>query len=308
MISALPPVSIGLPFFNAEEFLLDSIKSVFAQTHQDWELILMDDGSTDRSLEIARSIDDPRVRVFSDGENRKLAARLNEITALAKYNFIARMDADDLMSTTRIAQQLTLLISRPDIDLISAGVCSLSDECEPVGVRRVTAGHSVTAESLLLGRAGIVHGCILGRKQWFVRNPYREDLSKSQDTNLWVRSYANDDLKILIIPEPLYYYREDGNVTPQKLLLAYRIGRLTVREDARGPRFSPALQARALLNSYVKSGAVRVLRRMGKMSLIRGRRNHHEVSEADKSAIIAEIAAVRATAVPHVRTRKADFP
>ena len=66
MTSSLPPVSIGLPFFNAERFLIDAVKSVFAQTHQDWELILMDDGSTDRSLEIAKSIRDPRVRVYSD--------------------------------------------------------------------------------------------------------------------------------------------------------------------------------------------------------------------------------------------------
>src|SRR5690554_4188978 len=94
----LPSVSIGIPFFNAEAYLLDAIKSVFAQTHQNWELILLDDGSTDRSLEIARSIDDPRVRVYSDGQNKHLAARLNEIARLARYEYLARMDADDLMA------------------------------------------------------------------------------------------------------------------------------------------------------------------------------------------------------------------
>ena len=67
-------VSIAIPFYNAEKYLRDSIRSVFAQTHQDWELILMDDGSTDGSLAIAKSIKDPRVSVYSDGQNKKLAA------------------------------------------------------------------------------------------------------------------------------------------------------------------------------------------------------------------------------------------
>jgi len=62
-------ITIGMPFYNAEKYLADAIRSVFAQTYQDWELILMDDGSTDQSLEIAKSVDDPRVRVFSDGKN-----------------------------------------------------------------------------------------------------------------------------------------------------------------------------------------------------------------------------------------------
>src|SRR5699024_12652561 len=82
---SMPAISIGLPFYNAEEFLLDSIKSIFAQTYQNWELILIDDGSTDNSLSIAQSIDDPRVRLYSDGKNKKLAARLNEIAKLARH-------------------------------------------------------------------------------------------------------------------------------------------------------------------------------------------------------------------------------
>ena len=129
----LPPISIGIPFFNAERFLLDSIRSVFAQTHQDWELILVDDGSTDRSLEIAQSIADPRVSVYSDGKNKKLAARLNQIHTLAKFDFIARMDADDLMATDRIRRQLTflvriqILISLPRVCLRSLTTQSLTE-------------------------------------------------------------------------------------------------------------------------------------------------------------------------------------
>ncbi|MEN6400626.1 MAG: glycosyltransferase, partial [Armatimonadia bacterium] len=66
---ASPMVTVGLPFYNNESTLLDAVRSIFAQTFQDWELVLLDDGSTDGSLEIARSIDDPRVRVIADGQN-----------------------------------------------------------------------------------------------------------------------------------------------------------------------------------------------------------------------------------------------
>ncbi|MDN7131514.1 glycosyltransferase family 2 protein [Halomonas sp. MC140] len=302
---ALPPVSIGIPFYNAERFLLDSIKSVFAQTHQDWELILMDDGSTDRSLEIARSIDDPRVRVYSDGQNKKLAARLNEIHSLAMYDYVARMDADDLMAQTRIEQQLIMMLDRPELDLVATGVCSLTDGCEPVGIRCVASGHRITARTLLAGQSGIVHASVLGHREWFSRNPYREDLAKSQDTNLWVRAFSKDDLSIAIIQEPLYYYREDGNVTAEKLLLAYRIGRVTVREDASG-QFSFRVRAKALLTSYAKSATVTVLSLLGRIDMIRRRRNRQGIDEAEKAKVMCEIKAAREFEIPIVQSGRAE--
>ena len=92
-----PLLTVGIPFHNNEKTLLDAIRSIFSQTFQDWELILVDDGSTDDSLKLALSVEDPRVRVLpSDDQNRLLAARLNEITQAARGEFIARMDADDL--------------------------------------------------------------------------------------------------------------------------------------------------------------------------------------------------------------------
>ena len=294
---ALPPVSIGLPFYNSEQFLLDAIKSVFAQTHQEWELILVDDGSTDKSLDIARSIDDPRVRVYSDGKNKRLATRLNEINSLAKYDIVARMDADDLMDTDRIRKQLECLMEHPELDLVGTGVCSLTDDGEPVGIRRVSPNHHITEKALLAGQAGIVHASILGRKEWFMRNRYREDLPKSQDTNLWIRSFSKDDLNIAIIPEPLYYYREDGNVTANKLLLAYRVGRISIREDAKG-RFTNRVRTKGLMALYAKSSAVTLLNWLGKMDVIRRRRNQQGIEAAEKAKVLSEIQTVQALQLP----------
>src|SRR3954468_15780628 len=109
MVMASPRVTIGLPFVNSGETLPNAIRSVFAQTYDDWELILCDDGSTDISLEIARSVRDARVRVLSDGKNVGLPCRLNQIAAVARGEMLARMDADDLMHPNRIAAQVALL-------------------------------------------------------------------------------------------------------------------------------------------------------------------------------------------------------
>ncbi len=92
-----------------KNILEDAIKSVLAQTFQDWELILVDDGSTDRSLEIARSFVDSQIRIISDGYNRRLPYRLNQIISEAKYDIIARMDADDLMAVDRLEKQIKVL-------------------------------------------------------------------------------------------------------------------------------------------------------------------------------------------------------
>ena len=74
-----PLVTVGIPFYNNQDTLLNAIRSVFAQTFEDWELLLVDDGSVDSSLDIARSIDDPRVRVLPpDGYNRRLPANRAE--------------------------------------------------------------------------------------------------------------------------------------------------------------------------------------------------------------------------------------
>lgn len=292
-----PLVTIGIPFYNAEDTLFDAVRSVFAQTHTNWELILLDDGSTDRSLEIARSIDDSRVRVYSDGLNKRLAARLNEMRSLVRSEYMARMDADDLMAPTRIQRQLEAFAASPDIDLVSTGVCSLTDDHEPVGVRYVEARHTIHPRKLLGGHSGIVHASILGRKAWFERNAYSEDLPISQDTNLWVRAYSRGDLRAAFVAEPLYYYREDANVSSRRLLLAYRIGRQTILRDA-ASGFSFADRAVAFAACTGRTVAVHVLERLGRMDAVRARRNPVLLDESEKQRLTREIAAIRSVDLP----------
>jgi glycosyltransferase involved in cell wall biosynthesis len=292
----LPAVTIGIPFFNAEKTLLDAVRSVFAQTHCDWELILLDDGSTDGSLDIAMSIDDPRVRVYSDGRNKRLATRLNEMARLARFDFLARMDADDLMSKGRIERQLRVLVDDEGLDLVSAGVVSMSDGYAPLGIRCVPVDHAVSTRAVLAGRSGIVHAALLGRRDWFLRNAYDEALKVSQDTNLWIRAYAKGDMKVKVLPEPLYFYREDGNVTSAKLREAYRVLRRTLVADT--STFPVQERLRAYANACMKSMAVSALDSLGRLDILRGRRNDLPLPETFRMQIKQETDAIRALELP----------
>ena len=291
MNEALPFVSISISFFNAESTLLDAVRSVFAQTHKNWELILIDDGSTDNSLELARSINEPRVRVYSDGENKKLAARLNQAITLSKYDFIARMDADDLMAPDRIEKQLKILTERKDIDLVSTGVLSLSDENTPVGIRVVPEGHVLTAKNILRAQSGIIHASVLARKSWYQRNNYREDYPAAEDSELWVRAYSKSDLKVFFIREPLYFYREDGNVTKEKLLRGYGLGRRLIRDSATS-NFSFYLKINTFIRSFSKTAFVILMSFFNRLDFLRERRNRGCASDSEMSEYLSCIKSI----------------
>lgn len=222
-------ITVAIPFYNAERYLLDAIRSVFAQTYREWELILIDDGSTDRSLEIANSINDPRVRVVSDGKNKKLASRLNEATKLAKYEYIARMDADDLMVPDRLQIQYDILMSNPQYDLVTSGIYSVLNDLTIVG-KRGSAYWGATFEEIISRKKGITHAAILARRSWYERNKYDEKLTIAQDLELWVRTSLKKDLKVISLSNPLYIYREENNVLLNKLLRAYSVENQLVRK------------------------------------------------------------------------------
>ncbi|GFO55066.1 hypothetical protein GMSM_20730 [Geomonas sp. Red276] len=291
------PISIGIPFYNAEAFLADAIRSVFAQSYQDWELILVDDGSTDGSLEIARSVRDPRVRVISDGTNKRLPYRLNQITAEARYPLIGRMDADDLISPTRFEKQVRILDEHPELDLVTTGVCSVTNDRRPVGVRCGSPDDEITGRGLLTCRCAVVHAAMLGRRAWFQRNPYDPAANRAEDYELWLRAFSKNDFKLHILNEPLYYYREEENITPKRLIASYRSQRGLYRRYA-FLGLSRGEVAVMLLKSLGKSLTIRLLAACGRLDLLLERRNSPIEDVNLVSHFDREIQQVLATRVP----------
>ena len=289
----LPAVTIGIPFYNAETTLLDAVRAVFSQTHENWELILLDDGSTDGSLKLARSIRDPRVRVYSDGKNLRLAARLNQMTKLAKHEFIARMDADDLMAPERIEKLLSILHLHEEYDLVSCATYSIDASSSLKGFRG-NEEFSYTFDGILRKSQRFLHAGLIARKSWYQRNRYDESLPVGQDTDLWLRAAKIGDFRAASVAEPLYMYREEGNVTQKKLLAAYRMERSKVASyiDNYLDRYV------FLLKSLIKSLVVIVMGRAGVLGYLLQRRNNKIVDDNLRKGFDKACERVLATKIP----------
>jgi glycosyltransferase involved in cell wall biosynthesis len=206
-MKAPPPLTIGIPFLDEETSLAAAVRSILCQSMSDFELLLVDDGSRDRSLEIARSFRDPRVMVHSDGRHLGLAARLNEITQRARSELVARMDGDDVSHPTRVARQLEVLASS-GADAVGtwAGIFDDADRCRPpFAVIEVRPLPSTNRAAAALRRGTLIHASMMARRGWMLAHPYDEGLSFAEDRDLWVRTAS--DSTFAVVPEPLYAIR-----------------------------------------------------------------------------------------------------
>lgn len=217
-------VSIGIPFYNPGEVFAESIRSVLNQSYSNFELILLDDGSSDQSLAIAQSFDDDRIRVISDGNNLGLPNRLNQLIDLANGEYIARMDADDLISENKLAQQVAMLDSDTSINLVSTGICSITDNNQVIGYRlpSSTKKLNISVNDTILGRAEIAHATILARKSWYQRNRYNPQAKLMEDYQLWIDASMKQDLDVGYLALPAYFYREESSVSSKKAIKAYK--------------------------------------------------------------------------------------
>lgn len=208
-------VTIGLPFYNAEKYLALAIESVLQQTYTDWELLLLDDGSTDNSLSIAQSYaqKDSRIKVISDGKNKNLATRLNELPSLAQGLYLARMDADDIMHSARIERQLAVLKAHPEIDVLGTNAYIINDENAVTSTR-----YPITPKNTLTRVKSFIHPTIIAKKQWFLENPYDTKALRMEDAELWYRTHSK--YHFVRLNEPLMFYREVGNNYYKKYFLA----------------------------------------------------------------------------------------
>ncbi len=115
-----PSISIIMPLYNSAAHLSLALESILRQTFSDWELLIMDDGSTDDGLEIVRQYDDDRIKLVSDGTNRGQSYRYNQAAQLAKGEYIAIMHSDDIAREDRLEKQYHFLTKHPEIGLVAS--------------------------------------------------------------------------------------------------------------------------------------------------------------------------------------------
>jgi len=261
-------VTIAIPFLNARRYLADSVRSVFAQTHDEWELLLVDDGSSDGSLDVVRHLDDPRVRLLSDGSHCGLAARLNQIACLAHGTYLARMDADDLMHPKRIERQLACLSANPSVDLVDTATVTVDENLTPRGIR---GDRPLDLRPEVVLRAGLlIHPTVMGRADWFRRNRYDPVYVRAEDRELWSRTIATATFGRVC--EPSFFYREGPAGHLKNYLSTERTVRAILRRD--GPPLVGRRLARLLvMRSRLKSMAYRIGTTLGLQDRLIARRN-----------------------------------
>lgn len=203
-----PTLCVVIPVFNAEAYLAQALASVQLQTFADWELIVLDDGSTDASVEIARAFaaTDPRITVQHDGQNRGLVFRLNQMPTLTTAPLLARMDADDLMHPERLARQVEVFARRSELDVLGTAAYAIDQSSEPYGFK---AAPPIPEDAAgFLAASPLIHPSVMLRRAWLAQHPYDACYERAEDYELWWRTQSHT--VFMNLPEPLLFYRERG--------------------------------------------------------------------------------------------------
>lgn len=207
---APPTVTVAMPVYNGGEYLRLAVLSIVKQTFTDWELLIIDDGSTDDSLDTIADIRDERIRVLRDGTNKGLAARLNEAIDLARGRYLARMDQDDVSYPERFARQVEVLEKDPLLDLVAVIALRISKDNKITGILPWSARENDVCARPWRGFY-LPHPTWMGRIEWFKKYRYRVPGPYfCEDQELLLRSY--EESRFDVIREPLFAYRRGEEI------------------------------------------------------------------------------------------------
>lgn len=196
-----------MSMYNSEGTIAAAIRSILSQTYQNWELCLIDDGSSDFSLEQMRRFSDPRIRIISDGRNKGLAARLNEAVRLSRGKYCARMDSDDIMYPERLAEQVAWLDRHPEVDLLATRVMVFDDAGRALGCHSHALKHKEIC-ARPWDAFPLAHPTWMMRREWIVKFGYRVNSFMSEDQDLLLR--AHRDSTFACLPKILLGYRQSS--------------------------------------------------------------------------------------------------
>jgi glycosyltransferase involved in cell wall biosynthesis len=206
MASASPLISVVLPLYNGELYIEEAINSILNQTFKDFELLIINDGSKDRSAEIVKNMSDERIILISQ-KNTGMAGALNHGLSIAKGQLIARQDADDISHPDRFQKQVDFLKNNPDCALVGTWARIFSDKGSKSRFHQHPTGN-LTLKLLLLFNNPFVHSSLMIKKSALDEVGYFDTFKDQliQDYELWSRIAAK--FEIANIPEVLQDYRE----------------------------------------------------------------------------------------------------
>lgn len=200
-----PKVTVLMSVYNSERYLREAINSILNQTFKNFEFLIVNDGSTDETLGILQSYNDSRIKIHNNKKNIGLVKSLNKGLKMAKGEYIARQDADDISVSERLEKELTFLIAHPDYATVGSFIKVIDEN----GKESSTIEKPITdldIKNFLKKSNCIAHGSSMIRKSClFDVGLYDESMSNSEDYELWLR--ISEKYKLANIPEYLYFWR-----------------------------------------------------------------------------------------------------
>lgn len=225
--TALPAVTVLLPVYNAGEHLRAAVLSILGQSHDDIELLAINDGSTDGSGDVLDSIDDDRMRVIHQ-ENHGLAETLNIGLRHASHEFVARMDQDDLSLPGRLEAQVRVLSSRPEVGAVACCYELMDESGVRTGSVHLPADDDYLARQLYF-RNVLPHGAMMLRRSAVLDVGGYRSIGPAEDYDLWTRLSLK--WRMTSLPEVLFRYRvtasgmsQTGTRRQRELLRSVRAG------------------------------------------------------------------------------------
>lgn len=216
---AAPRVSVLMPVHNAcatenhESYLHQAIRSILYQTFDAWELVIVDDGSTDATSDVLDGYakEDSRIRVIRQEPNMGVASALNTGIAECRAPLIARQDADDISTVTRLELQLQYMNERPDLAMCGTGMYVIDEQGRlKMIINDRPTEYEEIRRALYEWGCVFVHGSVMFRKEAVQQlGGYTTDPSfqRAEDYELWVRMAAH--FRIENIPNAVYYFHRD---------------------------------------------------------------------------------------------------
>ena len=208
-----PIISIVMAAYNEESSIAAAIQSIINQTFHDWELIIIDDGSHDMTSTIVHAFatKDARIILVKNEANSGLPASLNRGIALARGEYIARADADDVNMPQRLEKQYAFMQRHPDIDVLGTGAFLLDAAGQRVNTISLPKTHE-QLKNLGFQKTPLIHPSIMARKRFFEQvGFYDTSYTRAEDKELWLRG-LREGCRYANLQEPLIEYSTEGYI------------------------------------------------------------------------------------------------
>ena len=206
-----------MPVYNREKYLGEAIESILHQTERNFELLILDDGSTDKSLSIAQSYTNNRIRILVNSQNAGISATLNKGIAEARGEFIARMDSDDIALPQRLEKELKALRDHPEAGFVAALINQMDQKGNDKGLwnaDRMAISHEQILKCISAENC-IANPTVMFRTEVLKKYKYYVNIRESEDWDLWLRMFSAGE-RVYKINEVLLRYRiHENSITVQ---------------------------------------------------------------------------------------------